>query len=375
MQRTREEPQQRSFLERNLTLGNHTNGQQERQQSKRTVVFQAQTLIGVAATATFTDAATVAITAAPTASTNAAITRAYAFWVQAGNSRFDGNITSRGGARTWGTEDSQTLALQTNGTARHTMGTTGAHTFAASALNGTTFVTFTQSASTSGSSAGLLWTGAAHTAQTASTELTDINWNLARTVTLAAGTVATQRAFRIQAPTYAGSAATATFTTAATLAISNAPQQGINASITTALALWVENGNSRFSGNEIQFNHLRGLTTAPVPAAGVGAGTTPTITLTGTDTAGTVSVTTGTTPTGSNSIVVTVTFNRVYTSAPFVVLTPANRNALALGIGTQVTVPANGETNGVTTTTFVIESGATALAASTQYIWAYHVIQ
>lgn len=45
------------------------------------------------ATSTITNAATFAITAAPTAGTNTAITNAYALWIQAGQSQFDGNIS------------------------------------------------------------------------------------------------------------------------------------------------------------------------------------------------------------------------------------------------------------------------------------------
>ena len=43
---------------------------------------------------TITNAATVAVTAAPIASTNATITNAYALWVQADKSRFDGRVVT-----------------------------------------------------------------------------------------------------------------------------------------------------------------------------------------------------------------------------------------------------------------------------------------
>lgn len=90
-------------------------------------------------------------------------------------------------------------------------------------------------------------TGGAHTAVTASTELIDINYNLARTVQHATGALTTQRAFVIQAPTYSFVGAS-TITTAATLAITAAPTAGTNATITNAYALWVQAGKSVFVG-------------------------------------------------------------------------------------------------------------------------------
>lgn len=128
--------------------------------------------------------------------------------------------------------------------------------------------------------------------------------------------------------------------------------------------------------NTVSTKHIIGSSGTPTIAAGTGAGTSPTVSVSGTDMSGIVNVTTGTTPTGSNAIVGTITFNTAYGSAPKgVVLTPANTNSAALATTTQVFVPANGQTNGTTTTTFVVESNGTALAASTAYIWTYQVIQ
>lgn len=100
---------------------------------------------------------------------------------------------------------------------------------------------------TTGSPTLLTVTGPAHTTLTASTEATDINFNLARTVQFAAGALTTQRAMRIQAPTYSFVAASV-LTTASTLAISGAPSAGSNATITNAYALNVESGVSSFGG-------------------------------------------------------------------------------------------------------------------------------
>lgn len=100
------------------------------------------------------------------------------------------------------------------------------------------------------SSAGqvaLTVTGAADTGITASTERSDVYLNLARTETWATGALATQRAIRIAAPTYAFVGASV-ITTAATLSISGAPVAGANATITNAYALHVAGGRAQFAG-------------------------------------------------------------------------------------------------------------------------------
>jgi hypothetical protein len=107
---------------------------------------------------------------------------------------------------------------------------------------------FTQTAAGSGSPTAFTITGAGHTTLTASTEATDVNFNLARTVQFATGALTTQRAMRIQAPTYSFVGAS-TITTASTVAISGPPVAGTNATITNAYALNVESGNVRVGGN------------------------------------------------------------------------------------------------------------------------------
>lgn len=86
-------------------------------------------------------------------------------------------------------------------------------------------------------------TPGAHTALTASTEYTDLNFNLARTIQFATGALATQRSVRIQAPTLAAVAAS-TITTAATVDISGAPIAGTNATITNGIAARIAAGYS-----------------------------------------------------------------------------------------------------------------------------------
>lgn len=107
-----------------------------------------------------------------------------------------------------------------------------------------------QTAITTGSPTALRVTGGAHTTLTASTEASDVNFSLARTVQWATGALATQRAVRIQAPTY-GFVGASTITTASTLAIGGAPVAGTNATLTNSFALNVESGSSNFAGSII----------------------------------------------------------------------------------------------------------------------------
>jgi hypothetical protein len=95
-------------------------------------------------------------------------------------------------------------------------------------------------------------------------------------------------------------------------------------------------------------------------AAGAGAGTAATVTLTSaTDLKGTINVTTGTSPSAA-SVVATVSFGTAYQSGPVCQVTPASASAM----GTIYSPPAG-------TGSFTLNSGATALAASTSYIYSY----
>ena len=102
-------------------------------------------------------------------------------------------------------------------------------------------ITSAPSIRTTGSPTLFTITGPAHTTLTASTEASDVNWNLARTVQFATGLPTTQRAIRIQAPTYAVSSGS-TMTTGVTFDISGAPIAGTNATITNKYALRVNTG-------------------------------------------------------------------------------------------------------------------------------------
>lgn len=116
-----------------------------------------------------------------------------------------------------------------------------------------------QAVATSGSPNAIAVTGGAHTTLAASTEATDVLLNLARTVQFATGALATQRAAFVQAPTY-GFVGASTLTTAATFAISGAPEAGTNATITNPYALWVQGGRAVFGG---AIGYADGVETAP----------------------------------------------------------------------------------------------------------------
>lgn len=117
-------------------------------------------------------------------------------------------------------------------------------------MNNAPVATFdiTQPVATTASPNGLKLTGGAHTTLTASTEASDVIFNLARVVQFSAGALTTQRAFLIQAPTY-GFSGGSTLTNAATFAISGAPAAGANATISNSHALWVQGGNTQLDGS------------------------------------------------------------------------------------------------------------------------------
>ncbi|MEI6400494.1 MAG: tail fiber domain-containing protein [bacterium] len=108
-------------------------------------------------------------------------------------------------------------------------------------IDGTGNTTFTQGVSTSGSPVAFTLTGATHTTLATSTEASDVNFNLARIVQFNTGALTTQRAFRIQAPTYSFVGAS-TITDAATFAVTGAPIKGTNATITSSHGILVQAG-------------------------------------------------------------------------------------------------------------------------------------
>lgn len=112
-------------------------------------------------------------------------------------------------------------------------------------------------------------------------------------------------------------------------------------------------------GGSARATQFVGGGTAPTIAAGTGAGTSPTgVSVTGTPTAFTVSLTTGTTP-ASSAVIATVTFT-AFGAAPHVVCQAVNAATAAASANVYVTK---------STTTAVLNAGATGLTAATAYGW------
>jgi len=88
----------------------------------------------------------------------------------------------------------------------------------------------------------ILATGASHTALTASTEHTEINFNLSSTKQFATGALTILRAMRIQAPIYSFVGAS-TIQSAATVSIGGAPIKGTNATLSNTIGLWIQSNN------------------------------------------------------------------------------------------------------------------------------------
>ncbi len=120
----------------------------------------------------------------------------------------------------------------------------------------------------SGVQTAFLVTGAANTNMTLSTEVPDVDFNLARTVQWATGAITTQRAHVVRAPTYAFVGAS-TITNAATFAITGAPVLGTNATFTNSYALWVQGGNTRLDGRQFLNAAATAPTDADIPTAAV----------------------------------------------------------------------------------------------------------
>lgn len=105
----------------------------------------------------------------------------------------------------------------------------------------------TQPVYTSGSPTAFTVVGGAHTSLATAEDIgTNFNFSATKQFTKGGGTIATQREVVFQAPTYGSTAATLTFTNAATVAITGAPAVGANAAITRPSALWVQAGEARF---------------------------------------------------------------------------------------------------------------------------------
>lgn len=142
----------------------------------------------------------------------------------------------------------------------------------------TAFLHVSPAAAASGTAIIERLTGAANTGQTLSTEVPDVDWALARTVTWATGALATQRAVKIAAPTYAFAGAS-TLTDAATVGITGAPVKGTNTTLTNTHALLISAGAVSTAANSygLTVNAQTGATNnyaAQFMGGNVGIGTT-----------------------------------------------------------------------------------------------------
>lgn len=219
--------------------------------TQRQVYVRGVTLTGASATATFTDAYSLYVDP-PVAGPNATITRP---WVAgfAGNVLITGTSLQfkAGGTAQIGTFDNTSFQIITSSVVRISILNTGSITFTGSNAANTVFQTFNQGINTSGVSSGLVWNAGAHTNQTLNSEVTDINYNLSAIMKMADGTVATQRAFRIQGRTYTPQTTALTLTEASTLEV-NPAIAGAGTTITNNYAI-KSTGNVLITGTTLQF--------------------------------------------------------------------------------------------------------------------------
>ena len=152
--------------------------------------------------------------------------------------------------------------------------------------------------------------------------------------------------------------------------VTNSMALGYSASTNTANTIQLGNSNVTTVNTSatVSAKHLKGNSSTPTIATSTGAGTSPTgVTVTGTDMSGVVALTTGSSPTTS-AVLATITYNLAYSSAPVVVITPANAATASLMAAQAVWV-------NIGTSNFTINTNTTALNASTAYKWNYVVIQ
>jgi len=213
--------------------------------TQRQVYFRGATLAGASAQ-TFTNAYTVFIDA-PTAGTNATITNKYALGI-------GGDFVGTGATFKMSAPNG-TLGLVSSAGESLRVQTTGNVSIGTTTDSARLYVLQPPLSSA--------WTplakldGGAHTAITASTELHDVNINLSRIVQWSTGTLTTQRAVRIQAPTYAFVGASM-LTNAYTFYVDGSPAAGVNATITNSFTAGF--------GGKVQFNQT--TTTSPIQIVG-----------------------------------------------------------------------------------------------------------
>ena len=123
------------------------------------------------------------------------------------------------------------------------------------------------------------------------------------------------------------------------------------------------NSQNLTSVNSIQTKIITGNSTTPTIAAGTGAGSSPAVSITGTELSGVVTITAGSSP-ASNAVIATITLPVALpgtSNGP--IISAGNANAIGMAYVVQAS-----------TTTFTINSGATALTNTVQYKWNYQIL-
>lgn len=221
---------------------------------------------------TFTGTNAFGVITATTLNGNTFTTGTYTLTGTAGKTlNFQNTITFAAGA------DGQTFTFPSASATIAGLGTTQTFT----GIN-----TFTPAARSSGVASYFTLNAPADTGQTTATESIGMNI-VGATRTWVDGTVATQREYLFQKPTYNKTTTSATFTKAATLAISGAPVAGTGVTITNPFAFWVQAGASQFDGNILMgaaINEFQGADIASAGTTDIGAATGNYINVTGTTT-------------------------------------------------------------------------------------------
>lgn len=198
----------------------------------RNILIQAPT-IGFVGASTVTDAATFTVNGAPTTGANSSITNSHGILIQ--GATLGGGISNAFGL---------TVNAPINATQNYSaqfLGGYGIKVKQTSQSQTHTLLDITQSIHTGGAPVGILFTGGAHTTLASTNEVIDVNFNLARVVQWGTNPIGVQRAFLIQAPTYAFVGAS-TISDAATVAITGAPIKGTNTTYTNTHALLIQAG-------------------------------------------------------------------------------------------------------------------------------------
>ena len=298
-----------------------------------------------------------------------------------------------------GTNDANALSFETNGVVRQTMtggaSTGGAQTFTdvssntnavetamtiqanssgtAAAGFGTAIELKAESSTTNNRTAGkieALWSTATDASRTSDMRFLTVNsgssfealrlYGNSRAM-VGGGTNQASAAFQVNS--VAGGLLPPKMTNTEVNAISS-PTEGLVVYNTTIKATQVYDGTKWVRTHQ---------NTAPTIAAGTGAGTGPTISISGNDLEGTITLTPGSSPANA-ATVWTVTFNTAFATAPKgAIITAGDVDAAALLGGTRAVYC---DASATTTTTWVVKSSTpTGLAASTEYVFFYRLIQ